>query len=73
MTPEVLERMMRMIVPFRLDISDVQGTWKLGQNKGEAAQHSAAEQVAQFGIGQETALLSSLMLAPEDDQDSGPA
>jgi transcriptional regulator len=29
----VMERMMRGILPFRLDITDVQGTWKLNQNK----------------------------------------
>lgn len=29
----VMERMMRGILPFRLDVTDVQGTWKLNQNK----------------------------------------
>ncbi len=29
----VMDRMMRGILPFRLDITDVQGTWKLNQNK----------------------------------------
>jgi transcriptional regulator len=28
-----MERMMRMILPFRLSISAVEGTWKLNQNK----------------------------------------
>lgn len=32
-TPQALDRMMRMIVPVRLTIADVQGTWKLSQNK----------------------------------------
>ncbi len=29
----VMDRMMRMILPFRLEITKVEGTWKLGQNK----------------------------------------
>ncbi|MDE3122608.1 MAG: FMN-binding negative transcriptional regulator [Paracoccaceae bacterium] len=46
MTPGVMERMMRMIVPCRLTITDVQGTWKLSQNKPDAARFGAAEGVA---------------------------
>lgn len=64
MTPEVLDRMMRTIVPCRLHIDDVQGTWKLGQNKPEEARQSAARETARDGIGQELAVLSALMLAP---------
>ncbi len=37
MTPEVMDKMMRQIVPCRLSIEDVQSTWKLGQNKPDAA------------------------------------
>jgi transcriptional regulator len=33
MSDGVMERMMRMILPFRLAIDTVEGTWKLGQNK----------------------------------------
>jgi transcriptional regulator len=33
MSDGVMERMMRMILPFRLRITSVDGTWKLGQNK----------------------------------------
>lgn len=43
MTPAVLERMLRMILPFRLVIEDVQGTWKLSQNKPDAVRQAAAE------------------------------
>lgn len=46
MTPGVMERMMRMVVPCRLTITDVQGTWKLSQNKPEAARLGAADGVA---------------------------
>ncbi|MEI6098615.1 MAG: FMN-binding negative transcriptional regulator [Alphaproteobacteria bacterium] len=33
MTDGVMARMMRMILPFRLTIASVDGTWKLNQNK----------------------------------------
>ena len=33
MSEGVMERMLRMILPFRLVIETVEGTWKLGQNK----------------------------------------
>ena len=33
MTDGAMERMMRMILPFRLQIAAVEGTWKLNQNK----------------------------------------
>ena len=41
MSQGVMERMMRMILPFRLVIEAVEGTWKLGQNK-TAAQRAGA-------------------------------
>ncbi len=37
MAEGTMERMMRMIVPFRLTIDTVEGTWKLNQNKTAAA------------------------------------
>ena len=36
MTPGAIERLMRMILPFRLRISRVEATWKLNQNKDPA-------------------------------------
>lgn len=67
MPPETLAKMMRMIVPFRFDVDSVDGTWKLGQNKPDAARQSAAKHVQAYGIGQETALLAALMEAPVTD------
>lgn len=61
MTPGVMERMMRQILPFRMMIDDVQSTWKLGQNKPEAARLGAAEALS--GTDPE---LSALMLSPPD-------
>lgn len=43
MNPEALERMMWHIVPCRLAIEDVQGTWKLKQNKATEARLGAAK------------------------------
>ncbi len=64
MTPEVLARMMRQIVPCRLNVEKVDGTWKLNQNKSDAARLSAADYMLAFGHGQEVQLLSGLMRGP---------
>jgi len=61
MTPDVLEKMMRMIVPFRFTVTGWDGTWKLGQNKPEAARLAASGQMADHGIGSETAVLAAMM------------
>lgn len=42
MADGTMERMMRMILPFRLDIGTIDGTWKLNQNKPAAARLGAA-------------------------------
>lgn len=67
-TPEQMGRLIRMIEPFSLAISDVQGTWKLGQNKPEAARLAAADGVAEHGIGMELAALADLMRAPPEPE-----
>ena len=61
MTPEDLEKMMRMIVPFRFTVTGVDGTWKLGQNKPELARVSAAEHMAEHGIGSEVEIIAAMM------------
>lgn len=61
MTPEVLARMMRMVVPCRLRVTEVDGTWKLAQNKPDAARLGAAEQMERGGIGAGTDQLAQLM------------
>lgn len=61
MTPDVLERMMRAILPFRFTVTEVLGTWKLNQNKPDAVRLAAAEAIATSGVGQELAALSQLM------------
>ena len=64
MTPEVLERMMRGIVPCRLRIEEVESTWKLGQNKADAVRMAAADGVEAAGLGAGTAALAGLMRDP---------
>jgi len=62
MTPEVMERMMRQILPFRLHIETVDGTWKLSQNKDDAVRLAAADRIG-TGSGSELAELAALMRA----------
>lgn len=63
MTPEVLDKMMRMIVPCRMTVSDITATWKLGQNKDDAVRARAATLVP-GGLGSELEALAGLMAAP---------
>lgn len=67
LSADTLERFLRMIVPCRLTVHDVQGTWKLNQNKPDAARLSAATAVGSARQGHETAALAQLMRAPDGD------
>ncbi len=64
MTPEVLERMMRQIIPFHFHVERIDATWKLGQNKPDAVRLAAAEALETGATGQELAALAALMKAP---------
>ncbi len=66
MAGEVMERLLRAIVPFRLHIDQVDGTWKLGQNKTDEVRLAAASHVA-GGFGSELGALAGLMERPSDD------
>ncbi|KAG1647430.1 Uronate isomerase [Nymphon striatum] len=61
MSDGVMERMMRQIQPFQFDVTKIEGTWKLGQNKPNDVRIAAADRVASYGVGQETTILSALM------------
>lgn len=61
MSGDTLDRMLRMILPFRLSITDVRGTWKLSQNKPEVARLKAADSVAETRVGQNLSELAELM------------
>jgi transcriptional regulator len=43
MSEGTLPRMMRMILPYRFQITAIEGTWKLGQNKTPEIRAHAAE------------------------------
>lgn len=61
MTPDALDKMMRMIVPCRIRVSGVDGTWKLGQNKPDAVRDAAAGQIEAFGFGSEAHVIAAMM------------
>ena len=61
MPSEVLDRMMRQIVPCRMRIGQIDGTWKLGQNKSDIMRLAAAAGVLAYGMGAEMRMLAALM------------
>ncbi len=60
MSADVLARFLRMIQPFRLHIEQIDGTWKLGQNKDDEVRRAASDAVAD-GFGSEIEALAILM------------
>ncbi|WP_106609780.1 FMN-binding negative transcriptional regulator [Shimia abyssi] len=71
MTAEVFDRMTRMIQPFRLSVTDIDGTWKLNQNKQAEARLAAAQEVYGQALGQDTRALAALMQSSFADSDQG--
>ena len=65
MSDGVMEKMMKAILPFEVEVTAIEGTWKLGQNKPDDVRHSGADGVAAFGQGQEIATLAALMHGAE--------
>ena len=65
-TPDAFARMLRMIVPVRLTLDSIDGTWKLGQNKGKDARAGAADGLEAAGFGCEHLELARLMRDAED-------
>lgn len=61
MTQAVMDKMMRQIVPCRLHVAGIDGTWKLNQNKPEEVRLRAAEHIAASGVGLELEALAQLM------------
>ncbi|WP_224825098.1 FMN-binding negative transcriptional regulator [Cognatishimia sp. MH4019] len=66
MSDGVMEKMMRQILPFRFHISDIQSTFKLGQNKPDQVRIDAANQL-ETGLGSELTTLATLMRDPPQD------
>ena len=64
MSEGVMEKMMRAIVPCRMKIDAIDGTWKLNQNKPDEVRLRAADKVAEDGIGAELETLAAHMRQP---------
>jgi len=61
-----LQALMRAILPVELEVESVDGTWKLNQNRPDAARLTAAGHMEASGLGMETALLAGLMRNPPE-------
>jgi len=64
MTPDVLKKMMRQIVPCHLAVTEITGTWKLNQNKPDAVRLRAADKVETSTTGLDTQTLAHIMRNP---------
>jgi transcriptional regulator len=62
--PEVLQKMLRQIVPVAMTVTGVDGTWKLAQNKPDPARLRAAEAISEAGVGADVSDLTRLMRKP---------
>lgn len=67
MPGDLMDRMMRQILPYRFEVAQVQATWKLNQNKPEAARLAAAGAVESQG----NKALAALMRSPPAPMDKG--
>jgi transcriptional regulator len=65
MDQDIYQKMLRQIVPVRMAVTEINGTWKLSQNKPDEVRRNAAKGVAQNDMGSELALLSKLMKQAE--------
>ncbi|KAF0676422.1 FMN-binding negative transcriptional regulator [Profundibacterium mesophilum] len=64
MTPGARDKMMRAIVPCRLHVQTVEGTWKMSQNKpGPAREGAVRGMEAGGGPGLEVGLMAMMMAA----------
>jgi transcriptional regulator len=61
MSDGTMDRMMRMILPFRLIIDTIDGTWKLNQNKPAEARLAAATALEARGGEPAATALAHLM------------
>ncbi len=64
MDDHALAKMMNMIVPIALDVTEINGTWKLAQNKPEQAGISAAQNISLSTPGSQQEQIAHLMLSP---------
>ncbi|MBY8974733.1 FMN-binding negative transcriptional regulator [Rhodobacteraceae bacterium NNCM2] len=68
MTPGVFEKMMRQILPVTMEVTGIDSTFKLNQNRTASARQGAAAMLATGTTpGMETAALARLMREAADD------
>ena len=61
MSDGVMEKMMRQIVPCAFKVADVDGTWKMNQNKPDEVRLRAANAVETHAMGADTETLAAMM------------
>ncbi len=66
MTEGVMDAMMRQIVPCRMMVDQIDGTWKLNQNKADDVRLRAADAVEVVGIGRDVDVVAALMRDPDE-------
>ena len=66
MTEPVMQAMMRQIVPCRMAVDQIDGTWKLHQNKPAEARLRAADAVESLGIGHNVDMVAAMMRDPDE-------
>ena len=75
MDQEIYSRMLRQIVPVALDVTTIDATWKLSQNKPDEVRLAAAGGLAatdsDAGIGSETEILAGLMRGLDENGKMG--
>ncbi len=64
MDAHILEKMKKAIVPIAMEISEINGTWKLSQNKPQEVRLAAAAQMKDQGIGLLPDQIAALMADP---------
>lgn len=68
MTDGIMEAMMRQILPCRMVVEKIDGTWKLNQNKPDDVRLRAADAVEVVGMGHGVDVLAALMRNPEEER-----
>ena len=61
MDADVYDKMKRQIIPVGFTVSEIDGTWKLSQNKSDEVRLAASDGLEQSGFGAEVAQIIDLM------------
>lgn len=65
MNRDIYAKMQRQIVPIMMDVTHIDGTWKLSQNKPDDVRLRAANGVEQAGLGLASDHIAPLMRDPD--------